>query len=123
LTCAAGNQLPLVAINLPRWSGRARGGTGRPGSRTGHVRLGGAGRQQIAAAWASYIEKYPSSRYFSAFALIEGENPFADIEAMMREHAQGFQAVLEVATAASPLPQHRTSPTNSQLRVKRTSTP
>jgi hypothetical protein len=49
---------------------------------------------EITAAWASFIEQYPESRYFTAFALREGENPFADIEAMMREHAEGFQKVL-----------------------------
>lgn len=32
---------------------------------------------EISAAWSSFIERYPDSRYFSAYALREGENPFA----------------------------------------------
>lgn len=49
---------------------------------------------EISAAWSSFIERYPDSRYFSAYALREGENPFADIEEMMRVHARGYEKVL-----------------------------
>ena len=49
---------------------------------------------EITAAWSSFFERYPDSRYFSAFALREGENPLADIEEMMRAHARGYEEVL-----------------------------
>lgn len=49
---------------------------------------------EISAAWSSFFERYPDSLYFSAFALREGENPFGDIEEMMRAHACGYEKVL-----------------------------
>lgn len=49
---------------------------------------------EITATWSSFLERYPDSRYFSAFALQEGHNPFAEIEATMRAHAQGFEKIL-----------------------------
>jgi predicted nucleic acid-binding protein/tetratricopeptide (TPR) repeat protein len=49
---------------------------------------------EITAAWSSFFERYPDSRYFSAFALREGENPLADIEEMMRAHARGYEEIL-----------------------------
>jgi len=49
---------------------------------------------EIAAAWSTFFERYPDSRYFSAYALSEGENPFADIEEAERTRAHGYRDVL-----------------------------